>query len=217
MRLREGRSMNMGEYYVFGKVVVIQNEPLPDNVSLFRVLQRLEHMIPAHFVEDLDVIYVGRFDFLEERGLNALYEGGAIYVTPEQDDEDDMFDDLVHEIAHCVEETYLNDIYGDDRIEREFLLKRKKLLDTLKREGYNVGLVDFLNINYTREFDEFLYVQIGYPVLTGLTMGDFVSPYGITSLREYFANCFEEVYAKENPNIVKKISPAVYRTIAQLA
>jgi hypothetical protein len=214
--LREGRQMGMGEYFVFGKVIVIQNDPLPEHVNLQDVLQRVEHAIPYHFVEDLDAIYVGNFDFLSDRDLNALYEDGAIYVSPEQDDEDDMFDDIIHEIAHCVEETYFNDIYADDRIEREFLVKRKKLLDTLRREGYNVSLGDFMEVDYSKKFDEFLYIHVGYPVLTGLTMGEFVSPYGVTSLREYFANCFEEVFAKENGQLVKKISPVVYNTIVNL-
>lgn len=217
MRFREGREINLGEYMVFGKTRVFEHEPLPDHIDLRNLLSRLETAVPEHMVEDLDVIYIGHFDFLADRDLNAMYEAGAIYILPEQDDEDDLYDDIVHEIAHCVEETYTDYVYGDGGIENEFLVKRKKLLDILRREGYNVSLGDFLNPDYSRDFDELLYVEIGYPVLAGLTMNLFVSPYGATSMREYFANCFEEVYARNNINLVKKLSPAVYTAIAKIS
>jgi hypothetical protein len=44
----------------------------------------------------------------------------------------------------------------------------------------------------------------------------FVSPYGATSLREYFANCFEEYFARRQYDHVKKISPAVFEKIELL-
>ena len=58
--------------------------------------------------------------------------------------------------------------------------------------------------------------MVGYPTLTQLTPNLFVSPYGATSLREYFANCFEEYFARRQYNHVKKISPAVYEKIELL-
>jgi hypothetical protein len=213
---REGRSIKLGEYVVFGKVPVFEQVSLPEHIDILEILKKLDRTIPAHLVEDLDVIYIGDFDFLGERDLNAMYQDGAIYVSAQQDDEDDLIDDIVHEIAHCVEETYTDQVYGDGDIEDEFLIKRKKLLDILRREGYNVSLGDFLEIEYSKEFDEFLYIEVGYPVLAGLTMGLFVSPYGATSLREYFANAFEEMFAKRNPDVVRKISPAVYKTVNNL-
>lgn len=217
MGLREGREINLGEYLVFGRTQVFEHEPLPPHVNLRNLLVRLEDSLPQHYVGELDVIYIGNYDFLAKRDLNAMYENGAIYILPDQDDEDDLYDDMIHEIAHCVEDTYGDYIYGDGEIEREFLVKRKKLLDILKREGYDCSLGDFLNVDYSKEFDEFLYIDVGYPKLQGLTMNLFVSPYGATSLREYFANCFEEVYARENLQLVKSLSPAVYKTISKIS
>ena len=71
---------------------------------------------------------------------------------------------------------------------------------------------DFLNIDYSKEFDEFLYREVGYDKLTFFTMGLFVSPYGATSYREYFANAFEH-YFLTDPQYVKIISPAAYDKI----
>ena len=69
-----------------------------------------------------------------------------------------------------------------------------------------------MNIEYSREFDEFLYKEVGYDKLTFFTMGLFASPYGATSYREYFANSFEHYFLNE-PQYVKIVSPAVYDKI----
>ena len=65
---------------------------------------------------------------------------------------------------------------------------------------------------YNQKFDEFLADVVGYPTLLTLTMGLFVSPYGATSYREYFANGFEH-YFLEYPEYIKSTSPAVYEKV----
>lgn len=214
---RSGVKIKLTEQTIFGNVKVIQQEQLPDNININNILKKLEIIIPHHFIQNLDGIYFGNYDFLLNRDLNALYKDGVIYVLPEQDDEDDIFDDIVHEIAHCVEETYGHDIYEDGLIEEEFLIKRRRLLDILKAYGYN-GVSDssFMDPEYNEKFDQFLYLMVGYPTLTQLTPSLFVSPYGATSLREYFANCFEEYFARRQYKPVQNISPSVYDKIEML-
>lgn len=202
------------ENTIFGNIQVIQQEELPENININNILNNIEHFIPEHFIQNLDSIYFGNYDFLLKRDLNALYKDGAIYVLPQQNDEDDIFTDIVHEIAHCVEETYGMDIYEDGRIEREFVAKRKRLLDTLKAYGYNqMPDSDYMDPEYNNKFDKFLYLTVGYPVLTQLTTNLYISPYGATSLREYFANCFEEFFARKKYKNVKNLSPAVYEKL----
>ena len=46
-------------------------------------------------------------------------------------------------------------------------------------------------------------------------MGLFVSPYGATSIQEYFANGFEKYYL-DNPRRVRDISPILYRKIEEI-
>ena len=202
------------EQTIFNNISVIQQEELPENINLNNILKKLEVLIPEHFVQNLDGIYIGSYDFLLKRDLNALYKDGAIYVLPEQDDEKDVFDDIVHEIAHCVEEAYGPDIYEDGSIEQEFLLKRRRLFDILSAYGYNdLSRSSFLNPEYDEKFDEFLYLIVGYPVLQQAIPDLFCSPYGATSLREYFANGFEEYFARRQYNRVKNVSPSVYQKI----
>lgn len=214
---RQSDSIALKEYNLFGRInIVVQNE-LPKNIALTKVLKKVAQVIPDYFLEDLDAIYIGEFDFLIEKGLESLYEDGTIYISSIQENVDDMFTDMIHEIAHCVEQTYGNDLYSDGLMEEEFLRKRKRLLDILKSQGYS-GISDkeYFNPEYSEEFDEFLYMLVGYPVLTNLTGNLFVSPYGATSLREYFANCFEEYFGRSNFKFVKSISPAVLDKIEML-
>ena len=61
----------------------------------------------------------------------------------------------------------------------------------------------------------FLYREVGYPLMTSLTMGLFVSPYAATSIREYFARGFEEYYLGDRKYLTK-ISPMVYNKVQYL-
>ena len=200
------------EKLLFRRIVVYVKDPLPENFDLDYVFSQIQKTVPEHLAYGVDSIFVGQFDDIEERELDALYKDGAIYTTNQQRNEDDMINDIIHELSHANEETYAALIYTDGKIENEFLGKRKKLLDILKAEGYNVSIDTFMNTEYSRDFDMFLYKEVGYEKLTMFTMGLFVSLYGATSLREYFANGFEH-YFLHDPNYVKTISPAVYEKV----
>ena len=77
------------------------------------------------------------FEEFEDRDINAMFKDGAIYVSNEQDDVEDMVDDIVHEIAHSLETPYGGLIYGDKKIEKEYSHKRIKLYEILESEGLN--------------------------------------------------------------------------------
>ena len=70
----------------------------------------------------------------------------------------------------------------------------------------------FFSEEYVDELDNFLYDQIGYDKIIPLTVGLFTSPYSVTSLREYFANGFEE-YLSGEKDYLKEISPSLYNKI----
>ena len=193
-------------------VVIYIKDSLPKDFDLDYVISEVQKAVPEHLTYEIDSIFVGQFDSLKDRELDALYQDGAIYTTNEQRNEEDMIDDIVHEISHANEETYAALIYADGKIVNEFLGKRKKLLDILNSEGYNVSIDTFMDTEYSRDFDMFLYKEVGYEKLTMFTMGLFVSLYGATSLRDYFANGFEH-YFLHDPKYVKTISPAVYEKV----
>jgi len=196
--------------------VIIKDPLIGDDISLSSVLTKINNIVPPYFTHGLDSIYVGDFDQFHDRGINAFYDDGSLYISNIQDDEDDMIDDIVHEIAHHVEENHGMDIYGDGRLEQEFLGKRKKLYHLLGQEGYEVSILDFLNPEFSREFDELLSQKIGYSTLRSITQGLFYSPYAATSLREYFANGFENFHIKKDYNYLQIMSPVLYNKIETL-
>ena len=80
-----------------------------------------------------------------------------------------MIGDIVHEVAHSIEEQFQKTIFSDNKIANEFLQKRKKLFDILTRNGYTKDKKYFKNLNYDKSFDMFLYEEVGYSVLRSLT------------------------------------------------
>jgi hypothetical protein len=207
------------EWEIFGSVQLIIKDHPPTNVNIQDIIQELEEKIPRGFVKSLDVIYIGQFEHLQAREVEAIYQDGAIYVSNDQPTEDEFVESIGHEIAHSLEETIPMEIYSDGVIEEEFLGKRRRLWSILKSRNLakDDDRVYFDQPDYSKNFDAYLYKVVGYPVLTSLTMGLFLSPYAATSLREYFANAFESFFLNGEANYVKQISPAVYNKLIELS
>ena len=187
--------------------------PLPDGFDLDYVLTTVEEVVPEHLIYGLEGIYIGKFDDLEKTEVDALYKDGTIYATNNQKDEDDLIDDIIHEIAHLAEENLGHYIYSDRKIIDEFLGKRERLYSILKAQDLKTPNQNaFYDLEYNKKFDHYLHKIVGYEKLTYLTMGLFVSPYSITSLREYFAKSFERYFMDEMEQ-VRKVSPAVFEKI----
>jgi hypothetical protein len=206
---------NRKEYEVFGRVTVFIKDPLPREIDLVSILARLEKNVPTHLVHELDAIYIGKFPDLDARQVESVYLNGAIFITNENQTEEMFYNGLVHEMAHSVEGRLQQEIYSDGEIIEEFLGKRKKLMTLLEAEGLRLNQKAFYNLKYTKEFDQFLYEQVGYDRLNVITVGLFVSPYAATSLSEYFANGFENYFSGESA-YVRKISPKLYSKIKYL-
>jgi hypothetical protein len=192
-------------------------DPVSDNINVKNVLNKCVKKIPHHLLINLDVIYIGQFKHLIDRQVQAVYKDSSIFMTNHQIDEQDMIDDIVHEVAHSAEEIYKSEIYSDNFLEKEFLSKRKSLWSLLRQEGYELELTYFLETKYNPDFDNFLHTQVGYPVLSMLTAGLFYSPYAATSLREYFANGFEAFFTKDDIYRLKKSSPHLYKKLIFLS
>ena len=191
-------------------------DDLPKNISAKRVVENLFKIVPKKLMLNVKFIHVGNFSELEDRKIQALYRKSKILVTNEQSSEEDLLDDLVHEVAHSVEEIYDSGIYSDGEVEREFLMKRKDLWMRLKREGFDLDLRHFLNPSYEESFDIFLHQKVGYNLLSSISRDLFYSPYAATSVREYFANGFEAFFLKEKLGRLKSLSPNLFKKLTQL-
>ena len=210
--LTENRS-----YLVYAGLPIYINDPLPEFVNIGNVLNQLVDIVPFEMLNSVDMFLIGQFDELKARDLDSMWKDRAIYLTNEQKSESDMLDDIIHEVAHALEDQYGLEIYADGKIESEFLLKRRHMHDILMAHGYEVDLTTLLNPVYNKELDEFLYKTIGYEKLNHLLSGLFVSAYGATSLREYWANAFEEYFMPDgNRTSIRTISPELYNKIEYL-
>ena len=187
-------------------------QPFKKDINLEYIKRKIETLVPYYFFDNVDGFFVGYVDefFKDGREYNAMFKDGAIYLSPDQDNERDLLDDILHELAHAVEKKHEDEIYGDGRIEREFLAKRSTLYHLLDDEDYD--LEDYENPEYDYKFDQHLYKGIGYDKLRTISSGLFYSPYAITALREYWANGFEN-YLLGDKNKLKELSPVLYDKI----
>lgn len=199
------------EYYIYN-IPVFVVEPPCDDVSIPAFCSDVEEYLPQRLLAGIDVVYIG--DFKDLAGRNAAYAHGGIYMLASEPTNEDFMENFIHEVAHSLEPKYGWSLYTDD-LRNEFLGKRRRLRSILEAEGYEIPARFYDFIEYNVQFDRFLAEEVGYPTLLSLTMGLFVSPYGATSLQEYFANGFEK-YFLDNPRRVRDISPILYRKIEEI-
>lgn len=212
--LKSKAKLNETNFLTVSGINVVIKDPIDFDMSTGDLKETLENL-PSHFLSDIDYIIFGEFDFLKKKGYNAAYMDGAIYASNSQEDNLSVLDDIVHEIGHSVEERYKNFVYSDMEIEREFLKKRSQLQKEFETSGISLPKEKMQNAEYDTELDMYFSQVIGYPTMTTLSQGIFYSPYGATSLREYFANGFE-AYFFHRDLYLKKVSPILFNKLEKL-
>ena len=173
--------------------------------------------MPRIFYENLDKVFIGQFPFLKSRQVDAIYKDRCIYITNNQETNQSLVADIIHEIAHAFEDSKKDELYGDQEIKKEFLSKRHALygaLETNKMVVDEIPKKDFYNTEYSDKFDNYLYKTLGYNRLEPLITNIFISPYAATCLREYFANAFE-VFFVNDLSLVRNYAPSVYKKLIQ--
>ena len=209
------RSKKLRNHYMLKGIDIYVKDQLPQEIDVDFVIKYVAKRLPDHVLTNIDIIYIGHFQDLVDRDVNALWQNGAICITNGQDSEMDMIDDLIHEIAHSNEKQYEQIIYEDGKLEKEFLYRRKKLAEILVDKNYGVPPGFIYNVDYDKAIDDFLYEEVTYNVLWQLVPGIFPSPYAATSLREYWAKGFELFYMGKRHDL-KEISPILFSKLMQL-
>ena len=211
------RGSELRKHFKMHDIEIFIKDPLPEIIDADFAFKYIASILPDYLMTEIDIVYVGQFDELNNRNVNAIFEDGAIFVTNDQTNEMDFIDDIVHEIAHSIEKKYVNLIYGDGAIEKEFKSKRKKLYDILKEKGKNPPAEMVTNINYSQSLDDYFFHQIGYPVMGQICAFSklFTGPYSATSIREYFATGFDQYFLGEEM-LVRNFSPSLYRILSEL-
>jgi len=210
--VKKGRKMK--DMYSVSGIDVYIKDKISEEIDPDFVFKYISARIPFHLTTGVDIIYIGQFPEMKKREINAYYEDGAIYVTNYHDEEMDMIDDIIHELAHAVERNNDEIIYGNGALQREFIAKRKNLKTNLG-DMFDVPRDFTINFEYDREIDDFLFRTVGYDILNQMVVNIFVSGYAATSVSEYFARGFEEYFIGDK-TILKQLSPVLYSIIDNL-
>ena len=207
---------------LFKKVPVTVIGDINQNLSIQIILNSIEKiLVKPSFIENIENIYFGDFKFLADRSIQALYADNCVYISSFVNSKDItntvVIKDVLHEIGHSIEDSHSLSLYGDKRLEYEFLSKKNSLLKRLVDIGYldSTELYDG-DSEYSVEYDKFLYSEVGYQNLEMVTSRLYLSPYSATSLSEYFANGFEQYFAGSQRDI-KELCPTLYIKIKDIS
>lgn len=212
--IKNKRSLDKGSFLTHSAISIVVKDQLMFELEV-EDLEDVIDLFPKTVTRNIDYIIFGNFDFLVKQNYNAAYKDGAIYVSNIQGDNLDILDDIVHEIGHSVEDNYHDIVYGDGLLEQEFLKKRELLRVELSKEGIDIPEHVMSVSEYQQNLDVFFAEKIGYPKMTTISQGIFYSPYGATSLREYFANGFEAHYYHKDIYL-QRVSPVLYSKLQKL-
>jgi len=214
--LKQKHRNNRNFYTNGGLRVYVEKPPIEEDIDLERIVSKYESILSPHLRAEIEMVIIGWFKEFEERSISAFYDSGTLFISHAQSSEEDIITDMIHETSHSIEVAHGYQIYGDKKIEEEFLTKRKHLHDLLWSMGYKVPLSVFMETEYNEELDMFLLQEVGYEKLTSIVQGMFISAYSPTSLREYFATGFTDFYSNRNHKYLQKVSPALYEKLILL-
>jgi hypothetical protein len=207
-------------FYFNRGIEFVLDKPLKKDIDIKKVIGLLRSNLPVSSYVGINNVYFGEFDILKKRSLTALHHKDNIYISSEElTSEKEILDDLIHEFAHRFEENNAEAIYEDGKIINEYLGKMNRLHDLISQEysleKYDLSYFDFINTEFDKKFDMFLYKTVGYEKVTNLAPTLFIRPYAATSVREYFATGFEDYYLEGGVQL-KKISPTLHSRIELL-
>lgn len=189
------------------------------DLNINKILRIIEDLLPQEFFSTIEMIYIGDFKGFEERRIHASYIDGAIYIGNHDfgPDVDNLriAKDVIHEVAHSIEDKMSRTLFGDSRLVSEFLAKRKSLFARLKAYGHPVPL-NPMDPEYSPDMDEYLWQDVGYPVITQFSARLFNDPYSVTSIGEYYSNGFEEFFTGDR-NYLQSICPVLVEKIQEVA
>lgn len=212
------KAQDRNEYMLFNVPVYVINK-FPSNIKINNILDSVKDIINKKYLDRLDAIYIGDFKDLNRRDIQSMLKDDAIWISSNNVKnvitEPLVVENIIHEIAHLLEEKYQSQIYGDGKLEREYDSKKNRLFHLLKNEGYDIDLELFFSDDMLKEFDNFLYKVVGYDKISLMTAGLFLSPYSITTIREYFASGVLDYLTNDN-SYIDEISPVLYSKIKQI-
>ena len=94
--LKQLNEKNRSNHFMWlGRINVYNAKDLPTGIDIDSTLDIVKERLPSSFLSNVESIYIGNFDALKDRKMNAMYENGAIYIASDDildEEEEDDFD-----------------------------------------------------------------------------------------------------------------------------
>lgn len=211
-------SPNIGIYKVYNTLLKINGL---DGAEI-RTLMSQVNKLPETLFQNCQTIFIFNSNDPQPE-FNSSYSYGTITINLNTvKNKNNLIKLITHELFHSLEEI-IKDQQGPyfgvyQSVEREYKFKRKKLLNTLNSDPNvkNKPHPKFWNtIEFSNEFDSYLYHDVTYPVLQFKIKDYFPSPYAATSISEYMSVGME-IFLFEDSNWLKVFCPELYRLILKV-
>ena len=169
-------------FTINGVKVQIGEKP---NFDVEEFLKNKFSKLPNNLVNSVNKIVFGDFYLSPEYSGKSVND--VIYLSNKTDKED-LFSDLIHELAHSFIGKNYGQVFSDGELKKEFVAKRNKLYHKMRSSGIDLPPHQFFeNPNFDRKFDGYLNRTVGYDLLSQLISGIFPTCYSVSSLEEYFS------------------------------
>ncbi len=179
----------------------------------------LIRQLPLYLFSNLEKIYIYPSSQLNKSNFVGYSINKSIFIDCDGlKSNKDIIKVLIHECFHTIEnkiKIQFNQQYQNTK--NEYLQKKKKVLDSISNINsfVNPELNYYNTTEYDKQFDFYLYKQVGYDNLYFKLFDIFPNAYSMTSLSEYIAVCFE-IYFFENKEWLSKYCNEVYKLITGL-
>ena len=119
MLIMAARQKRMKKHKLFNKIDISFLVPFVEDINLDKVVQEIDRKIPPRLFCEIDVVYVGKFDFLDEDGLCSKFMDNAIYLSNSTFYESDVVYDITMALSESIEKKYTHLFYNDDGVIEE--------------------------------------------------------------------------------------------------
>jgi len=165
------------------------------NFDIEEFLKNIFSKLPNSLINSVNKIVFGNFYF--DSGYVGKSINDSIFINSEEN-KSALKSSLIHEMAHNYITKNYEMVFGDNKLNKEFLTKRKKLYHKIRSSGLKtMPYESFKNHKFDKKFNKYLSEEIGYNTLSHLISGIFPTCYSVSSSEEYFSVGMELFYTKK--------------------
>ena len=103
----------MQTHRLFNQIDISLLSSFPDSVNIKNVVTFIEHEVPDYLFSEIDVIYVGNFDFLTKEFKTSKFMENAIYLSDTITTDEDVLYNVAKSLSDSLEEKHTHFIFED--------------------------------------------------------------------------------------------------------